>query len=312
MSLIMVTGSSGFVGSKLVDSLRRNSANVRAISREERSGTARIKSYGSDTDWTPQLEGVDCIVHLAARVHVMRETASDPLEAFREANYNATLNLASQAALSGLRRFIFVSTIKVNGEQTKEGLPFTSASPPCPQDAYAISKFEAERGLFALSEATGMEVTVVRPPLVYGPGVGGNFRLLMNWAKTGFPSIFSAVKNKRSMIFIDNLTDLLNVLIQHPDAANRIFLASDKEALSTHEILSQLIAAYGKMPRSVPIPLAAIRYAGKVLNREQAVLRLTENLQVDHREITRVLGWAPPFSIRDGLRKTVEEQHVQP
>ncbi len=301
----MVTGSSGFIGSNLVNTLRSNAMDVRAIARENRPDTESIKSYGPETDWSQQLKGVDCIVHLAARVHVMRETASDPMEAFRQANFHSTLNLARQAALSGTRRFIFVSTIKVNGERTAEGLPFTAASPPNPLDPYAISKFEAEQELFALGASTGMEVTVVRPPLVYGPGVGGNFRLLMKWAKIGFPSVFAKFKNKRSMIFVENLTDLLRVAIHHPNAANRAFVASDNETLSTHDILNQLITAYGKKPISVPLPIATIRFAGKILNREQAVLRLTENLEVDSSETTQILGWQPPISNDHGLRKTI-------
>lgn len=301
----MVTGSSGFVGSNLVETLRRNAMNVRAVSRADKPNTEHIQSYGPETDWSQYLEGVDCIIHLAARVHVMRETASNPIEAFRQANYHATLNLARQAALSGSRRFIFMSTIKVNGERTEEGQPFTSASAPNPQDPYAISKLEAERELLALSRSTGMEVTIVRPPLIYGPGVGGNFRLLMKWASTGFPSVFPKVNNKRSMIFVDNLIDLLRVAIHHPSAANRVLLASDKETLSTHEILSGLLSASGKTVRSVPLPLAAIRYAGKLLRREQAVHRLTESLELNTSEITALMGWEPPFSTVDGFRKTV-------
>lgn len=309
MSLIMVTGSSGFVGSNLVHTLRSNAMNVRAISREKRPDTEALRSYSPDTDWSQHLKGVDCIIHLAARVHVMKETAPDPLTAFAEANYHSTLNLARQAASAGLRRFIFVSTIKVNGERTEDGAPFTSASLPNPQDPYARSKFEAERELFALGKSTGMEITIVRPPLVYGPGVGGNFRLLMRWAKSGLPSVFPKVKNKRSMIFIDNLTDLLRVAIHQPNAANRLFLASDKEALSTHAILYQLITAYGKTPRSVPLPLAAIICAGKTLRREQAVLRLTESLEVEISETAYKLGWEPPFSALHGLSKTVTGDH---
>lgn len=311
MSLIMVTGSSGFVGSNLVKTLRSNAMNVRAISRKKRPDTEAINSYGAHTDWSQQLKGVDCVIHLAARVHVMQETESDPMGAFREANYHATLNLARQAASSGLRRFIFVSTIKVNGERTEEGKPFTSTSPPNPQDPYAISKFDAERELFAFGRSAGMEVTIVRPPLVYGPGVGGNFRLLMKWAKSGLPSPFPKVRNKRSMIFVDNLTDLLRVAIHHPHAANHLFLASDNETLSTHEILDQLITAYGKTPRSVPLPLNAIICAGKTLRREQTVSRLTESLEVDMSETTQKLRWVPPFRALDGLSRTVVGDHNQ-
>ncbi|MBC2775036.1 NAD-dependent epimerase/dehydratase family protein [Rhizobium sp. AQ_MP] len=307
----MVTGSTGFVGSNMVQTLRSNAMNVRAISREKRPDTEAINSYGADTDWSQQLKGVDCIIHLAARVHVMHETASDPIAAFREANYHATLNLARQAALSGLRRFIFVSTIKVNGERTDKGQPFTSASTPNPQDPYAISKYDAERDLFELGRSTGMEITVVRPPLVYGPGVGGNFRLLMQWAKSGLPSVFSTIKNKRSMIFIENLTDLLRVVIHHPNAANRLFLASDNETMSTHEILNHLITACGRTPRTLPIPLAALRLAGKIVKREQQVLRLTESLEVDISETKHLLGWEPPVRTSDGLRMAVRGQKIR-
>lgn len=300
----MVTGCSGFVGSNLVQTLRSNSMNVRAVSRENRPNVERIRSYDPETDWTPYLQGVDCIVHLAARVHVMRETVSDPMEAFRKVNCHATINLARQAASAGVRRFVFVSTIKVNGERTQEGLPFTSASPPNPQDPYAISKFEAERDLFTLGKSTGMEISVVRPPLVYGPGVGGNFKLLMKWAKIGLPSIFPKVTNRRSMIYIENLTNLLMVLVDHPSAANRIFLASDAECLSTHEILTQLTVATGNIPFSIPLPMPLTKWLGRKLKKQEALRRLTENLEIDGSETSRVLAWQPPFSVHAGLQIT--------
>lgn len=293
MGMTLVTGASGFVGSHLMEEMTRRGLPVRGVTRETAPGLTTIPSYGPTMDWSNCLEGVDTVVHLAARVHVMRETASDPLSLFREANVTATINLARQAAAAGIRRFVFVSSIKVNGERTEPGKPFTADDPPDPQDPYGISKAEAEAALIALGRETGMEITIIRPPLVYGPGVRGNFRSLMKWAARGMPSVFAAVKNKRSFVHVESLCDLLILVLNHPGASNQVFLVSDGEDLSTHELLERLALAAGRRPRSIPISVALVRGMGVLFGRQPVVARLTENLQVDITKTHQLLEWKP-------------------
>ncbi len=299
--MTLVTGASGFVGSHLMAEMARRGLAARGVTRGTVPGLMTVPSYGPDTDWRACLEGIDAVVHLAARVHVMRETAADPLALFREANVAATANLARQAAQAGVRRFVFVSSIKVNGERTEPGKPFTADDPPAPLDPYGISKAEAEGALAALGRQTGMEITIVRPPLVYGPGVRGNFRSLMKWAASGVPSVFPLVKNKRSFIHVANLCDLLITVLDHPEAANRVFLASDGEDLSTHELLTRLTLAAGRRPRSLPVPPVLLRALGALTGRKDAVARLTEDLQVDMTPTRRLLGWQPRACVDEAM-----------
>ncbi|WP_206110011.1 NAD-dependent epimerase/dehydratase family protein [Peteryoungia ipomoeae] len=293
----LITGASGFIGSHLIEEMLRRGLPVRGVTRQAVPGLLTVPSYGAEVDWSACLEGIDTVVHLAARVHVMRETASDPLALFRASNVVATLNLAKQAAAAGVRRFVFVSSIKVNGERTEPGRAFTADDPPNPQDPYGISKAEAETALMELGRQTGMEITIIRPPLVYGPGVRGNFRSMMKWAASGMPSIFAAVKNKRSFVHVENLCDLLLVVLDHPMAANRAFLVSDGEDLSTHELLQKLTIDAGRNPRSVGFPPRLLHAIGALSQRQKAVARLTENLQVDISETCEVLQWRPSPSV---------------
>lgn len=301
MGITLITGASGFVGSHLMAEMARRGLPARNISRQTLPGLVTVPSYGPEMDWREYLIGVDTVVHLAARVHVMRETTTDPLAVFREANVTATTNLARQAAKAGVRRFVFVSSIKAIGERTEPGKPFTAIDPLDPKDPYGISKAEAEAALIALGRQTGLEIAIVRPPLVYGAGVGGNFRSLMKWAALGIPSIFSAVRNKRSFIHVGNLCDLLITMLDHPNAANQVFLASDGHDLSTHKLLSQLTLAAGHRPRSIPVPPAFLRGIGVLTRHQEAVARLTENLQVDAAPTCHLLGWRPPFSIAEAM-----------
>jgi UDP-glucose 4-epimerase len=294
MALTLVTGASGFVGSHLMEEMSLRGLPARGVTRKAKSGLMTIPSYGPETNWHKGLEGVDTVVHLAARVHVMRETSPDPLLLFREANVTSTINLARQAAAADVHRFVFVSSVKVNGERTEPGRPFNADDAPNPQDPYGISKAEAEAALIALGRETGMEITIIRPPLVYGPGVGGNFRSLMKWAASGMPSIFAAVENKRSFLHVENLCDLLIRVLDHPKAANQVFLVSDGRDLSTHELLCELITATGRHPRSVSFPPAALRLLGKLTQREATITRLTDNLQVDISKTRQLLEWQPP------------------
>ncbi|MDH4414476.1 MAG: NAD-dependent epimerase/dehydratase family protein [Rhizobium sp.] len=302
MGVTLITGASGFIGSHLVADMRRRGLPIRPVSRREAPGITKIGSYTAETDWQPHLQDVDHIVHLAARVHVMRETDADPLTAFRRANVDATLNLARQAASAGVKRFIFMSTIKVNGEETKPGKPFTNSDPPNPQDPYAISKAEAETGLAEIGQQSGMEFTIIRPPLVYGPGVGGNFATLLRWAKLGLPSIFPRVENKRSLIYVGNLTDFAIKALNHPGAANRHFLVSDGTPLSTHQLVFKLLVACGNKPRSVPVPLTAFKWAGSIAGKEQMIERLLNSLEIDDRETRDTLSWNEPFGLEVSLR----------
>jgi len=302
MGMTLVTGASGFVGSHFMAEMERRGLPARGISRRTLPGLVTVPSYGPEMDWREYLAGIDTVVHLAARVHVMRETATDPLAMFREANVVATINLARQAVEAGVRRFVFVSSIKVNGERTDPGKPFTSDDPPAPQDPYGASKAEAEAELTVLGRQSGLEITIIRPSLVYGPGVRGNFRSLMKWAASGVPSVFPAVDNKRSFVHVANLCDLLITVLDHPGAANRVFLASDGQDLSTHELLSHLTAAAGRRPRSINVPIAVLRGLGMLTGHRDAVARLTENLQVDLTPTRRLLDWHPPVSVDDTVK----------
>jgi nucleoside-diphosphate-sugar epimerase len=304
MGTTLVTGASGFVGSHLMKEMERRGLTAKGVTRQARAGLVTIPSYGADMDWRDHLAGVDAVLHLAARVHVMRETAEDPLASFRKANVDATVNLAQQAAEAGARRFVFVSSIKVNGERTEPGKPFTAGDPPDPQDPYALSKAEAEAALMALGRQSGMEIVVIRPPLVYGPGVAGNFRSLMKWAASGAPSIFPAVRNKRSLIYVRNLCDLLITVLDHPNAANEVFLASDGHDCSTHELLSALAAAFGKKPGSIPVPLPILHAVGRITGRNQAMERLLGSLEVDTSKTCDTLSWTPPVTCMAGLSAT--------
>jgi len=305
MEMTLVTGASGFVGSHLVQEMTERSLAVRGVSRKTKPGLVTIPTYGPEAEWTEQLGGVQTIVHLAARVHVMRETAHDPLVEFRTANVESTLNLARQAAQAGIKRFVFLSTIKVNGEQTEPGKPFTADDPPNPQDPYAISKAEAEAALLELGRESGMEIVIIRPPLIYGPGVRGNFRKLMEWASKGLPSIFADVKNKRSLVYVGNLCDLIITTLSHPEAANGIFLVSDQQAFSTHELLLNLAAASGRHPLSIRVPSSLLKaLAALPLRGSPALTRLINNLEVDATETERQLSWRCVNDALTSLRST--------
>ncbi|MDP9791392.1 UDP-glucose 4-epimerase [Agrobacterium tumefaciens] len=266
---------------------------VRDVSRTSTNAIVKIPSYGADTDWSDSLRGITTVVHLAARVHVMRETSIDPLTLFRESNVAATLNLARQAAKSGVRRFIFISTIKVNGEYTELGKPFTALDKANPQDPYSVSKAEAEKNLLELGCETGMEIVIIRPPLVYGPDVRGNFKLLMKWVSSGIPSIFSRVHNKRSLIYVGNLSELIIRVVEHKNIAGKILLVSDGYDISTHELLTSLARSAGRTPRSLAVPLNIIKFSGIILRRSEIIERLTNSLQVDLTATLQAVPWLP-------------------
>jgi UDP-glucose 4-epimerase len=276
------------------------------VSRRQAGGFHAIGDISAATDWTAGLRGIGTVVHLAARVHVMNDPAADPLAAFRAANVDATLNLARQAAASGARRFVFLSSIKANGESTAPGKPFTASDVPHPEDPYGRSKLEAEEALLRLGRDTGMEIVVIRPPLVYGPGVGANFASMMKWTEGGIPLPFGAVSNKRSLVFVGNLVDFILLCVEHPDAAGHVFLVSDGEDLSIAELLRRLSRAMGRKARLLPVPVGLLRTGAAILGRRAAAQRLLGSLQVDIRETEELTGWRPPFSVDEGLTQTAE------
>ncbi len=266
--------------------------------------TVAVGDIHEATEWSAALNGCSTVVHLAARVHVMNERSSDPLREFRRTNVDGTLHLARQAARSGVRRFVFVSSIKVNGEATSAGHPFTAADAPAAGDAYGISKMEAEQGLPTIARDTGMEVVIVRPPLVYGPGVKANFASLMRAVQRGIPLPLGSVSNnRRSLVALDNLVDLLITCIHHPAAAGQTFLVSDGEDLSTTALIRRIGQAIGTPARLLPVPPALLELGAAVVGKRDMAQRLLGNLQVDITHTRTTLGWAPPISVDEGLRR---------
>lgn len=304
---VVVTGANGFVGGAVCAALRQTGALVRPICRS-RSGDdpdqIPVGLIGPDTDWSTLLSDVDSIVHCAARVHQMIDKSLDPLQAFREVNTFGTLNLAHQAARSGIRRFVFVSSIKVSGDATVAGRPFHADGVAIPDGHYGQSKMEAEIGLRKIAAATGMECVIVRPPLVYGPGVRANFAQMMRWIAKGVPLPLGAVTgNRRSLVGRDNLVDLLLRCLAHPGAANQTFLASDNEDLSTTSLLRRLGVAIGRPARLVSVPANLLALGLKLAGKQGIASRLLGNLQVDISKTKDLLDWHPPISVDEGLRR---------
>ena len=307
--MIAVTGASGFVGRALCQALADQGVPFRALVRspDARLPQARvIGDISADTDWAAALQGVSCIVHCAARVHVMQDTEADPLAAFRQVNVEGTRHLARSAARASVQRLVFLSSLKVLGEQTAPGQRFNNLTPPAPEDAYGRSKWEAEQALWAVSERTGLEVVVVRPPLVHGPGVKANFLRLMQAVARGLPLPFGQVNNQRSLLALGNLTDLLQLCTRHPDAPGQTFLASDDQDVSTPDLVRELAAAMGRPPRLLPVPVSWLRWAGRLTGRVHQIERLIGSLQVDIGHTREVLDWSPRLTLQQGLRLTVQ------
>ncbi|SDK74405.1 Nucleoside-diphosphate-sugar epimerase [Franzmannia pantelleriensis] len=307
---VLVTGASGFIGSALIGRLATTSAWEPRLALRRKLATASdyagfaVGNLSPDNDWSEALQGCDAVVHCAARVHVMDDPEADPLAAFRQANVQGTLNLARQAAASGVSRFAFISSIKVNGEQTPTDRAFQEDDTPAPSDPYGISKHEAEQGLLQLAKETGMEVVIIRPPLVYGPGVKANFATMMKWLEKGVPLPLGAIHNLRSLVARDNLVDLIMTCLDHPAAANQVFLAGDGEDLSTTELLRRLGRALGKHARLLPVPAGVLEGGAALLGKRAVAQRLCGNLQVDISKARELLGWNPPVSVDDALQET--------
>ena len=309
---VLVTGGQGLVGKALAARALTEGFKVRVSTRQKPTTTDRSLEYAqttdlsSTTDWSPALEAIDTVVHCAARVHVMRDTVADPLTAFRAVNVQGTLNLARQAAAAGVKRFVFISSVKVNGESTEPGRAFNEADTSNPQDAYGLSKHEAEQGLRQLAADTGIEVVIIRPPLVYGPGVKANFAALMRAVQRGWPLPLGAVHNQRSLVALSNLVDFIVTCISHPQASNQTFLVSDGQDLSTTELVRGMARAAGVPARLLPVPVWALQAGATLLGEGDAVQRLCGNLQVDISKARSLLGWVPPVSLEEGLRQAVK------
>jgi nucleoside-diphosphate-sugar epimerase len=304
MPKILVTGASGFVGKLLTMRLLKQDYAVCAAVRSS-TGIAKSVVVGDidgNTNWEEALKNVDAVVHLAARVHVMAEHSANPLDEFRKVNVEGTQHLAECAARAGVKRLVYVSSVKVNGEETISC--FTELNEPNPQDAYGVSKLEAEQGLQKISAVTGLEVVIVRSPLVYGAGVKGNFAKMIQILLKGIPLPFASIKNLRSFIYIENLVDALILCATHPDAAGKTYLVSDGQDISTPDLLQKLSVAMGRSVWLLPFPPALISIAGKMLGKSNQVDRLIGSLQVDSSKIRRELGWQAPFSLDEGLGVT--------
>ncbi len=320
--MILVTGASGFVGRTLVSRMVADNLKVRACVRNDniplsqKVNVVRGHNLSSHTDWRDALENVDVIIHLAARVHVMQEHARNPLAEFRKVNVDGTVNLALQAAKAGVKRFVYVSSVKVNGESTdttlnlslkqEEGRAFTEVDAPNPQDAYGVSKWEAEQALHKIAAETGLEVVIVRPPLVYGAGVKGNFAQMIKVLVKGLPLPLASVQNLRSLIYVENLVDALILCATHPAAAGQTYLVSDGEDISTSGLLCQLGDALKRPVRLFFCPSVILKLSGRLIGKSDQIERLLGSLQIDSSKIRHELGWNPPFSLQNGLIATVQ------
>lgn len=311
MPSILVTGANGFVGSMLCAELikrggRSAHAAVRAAVVSDIDGCKMIKisDIDSNTDWSDALRGITTVIHLAARVHVMRDDAGDPVEEFRRVNVAGTERLARSAVASGVKRLVYVSSIKVNGEATQGGNKFTEADVPLPQDPYGVSKMEAENSLSRIAQETGLEVVIVRTPLVYGAGVKGNFAQMLKVLAKGIPLPLASISNLRSLIYVENLVDALIVCATHPAAAGQIYLVSDGEDVSTPDLLRQLGAAMGHPARLFFCSPSLLKLAGHLIGKSDQIERLLGSLRVDSGKIRRELGWCPPYTLREGLQNT--------
>lgn len=308
--MMLITGANGFVGSALVSKSIAQGRKVRAAVRhhgttvDAAAEVCVLGELGPDTKWQVALAGVDTVVHTAARVHVMTDQSADPLAEFRRVNVAGTLNLARQAAPAGVKRLVFVSSVKVNGEATLPGQPFRADDSHVPNDPYGLSKYEAEVGLRAVAAETGLEVVIVRPPLVYGPGVKANFAAMVRWLNRGVPLPLGAVvHNRRSLVALDNLVDLLLVCATHPAAANQTFLASDGDDVSTADLLRRIGLALGKPARLIPVPVSWLKLGAAFLGKADVAQRLLGSLQVDIAKNQQLLDWTPPVSVDAALKQ---------
>lgn len=309
MTKVLITGATGFVGGEVARRLNIDGVSVIAPVRNPSScgllpmEMPVIGNLDGETKWNTALRNVDIVVHCAARAHVTKDEFPDPLAEYRLVNVEGTLNLARQAVKAGIKRFVYISSIKVNGERTLKNSPFSADDACAPEDPYGISKMEAEKGLQDLSIETGLEVVIIRPPLVYGAGVKGNFARMAELVSKEVPLPLGSVDNRRTLVAIDNLVDLIITCIWHPKASNQVFMAGDGEDLSTTELLHRLSKAMGKRSRLLPIPPKLLMLGATLLGRRSIAQRLLGSLQVDISKARELLGWNPPVTVDEGLKR---------
>lgn len=307
---ILLTGATGFLGNALQQRLLIDGyydltiAARRALVTKNMFRAVNVESLTVETGWAEALQNVDLVVHAAARAHAIKDKLTNPLAEYRKVNVDGTLNLARQAADAGVKRFVFISSIGVNGNTNTK--PFTINDEPNPAEMYAQSKWEAEQGLWKIHQQTGMELVIIRPPLVYGPNAPGNFGSLVRWIEKGVPLPFGAIHNQRSLVALDNLVDLIVTCIDHPAAANQVFLAGDGEDLSTTELLRGVAKAMGKPSRLIPVPAGILQFGANMLGKKAMAQRLLGSLQVDISKAQQLLGWTPPLTVEQGLKRCFE------
>ena len=310
---VLVTGASGLVGRALLAHMQTLPQFIlRAAVRRPTSDrfgsdieTVLVADLSAETDWSAALAGMDAVVHLAARVHVVQEQAKDPLLAFRQVNVAGSVRLAQMAAQAGVKRLVYMSSAKVNGEATTVGRTFNECSPSLPESAYGISKLETEQALLQVAQTTDLELTILRPPLVYGPGAQANFAALASAVARGIPLPLGATENQRSLVSVDNLVDLVTTSLTHPAAAHQTFMASDGEDLSTTQLVQRIAQAMGRPARLLPVPTWILMAGASMLGRQGTAQRLCGNLQVDIAKARSMLGWTPPVRVDEGLRRAV-------
>ena len=308
---VLVTGSTGFVGKALIPAiLFRGHHPVEAVRRTKEKPNDRVSTFvvgniDGTTGWSKAVQSAEAVIHLAARVHVMSESDGDPLAEYRRVNTEGTLNLARQAAEVGVRRFISLSTIGVNGNSTLHGKVFAPTDTPSPHDPYSMSKHEAEIGLHSIAKSTGMELVIIRPPLVYGANAPGNFGKLTRLVAKSLPLPLGSINNRRSLVGIDNLVDFIITCLEQPTAANETFMVSDGEDLSTPDLIRRMARTMNRPARLLPVPVWALQAGAWLLGKGDAVQRLCGNLQVDISKSRTLLGWNPPISVDEGLRRAV-------
>jgi len=307
---VLLTGATGFIGKSVLKQLCNDHSVAVAVRSSKIGFRCPVYNVGEIdgwNDWSFALHGQEVAIHLAGRAHIQKDEVADPITEYRRTNVDGTLNLARQAADAGIKRFIFISSIKVNGERNSLDAPFLAQDIPAPEDAYGQSKWEAEMGLLNIGSATGMEIVIIRPPLVYGFGVKGNFASLIKIVQKGLPLPLGLINNKRSLVALDNLVDLIVTCITHPAAANQVFLAGDDDDLSTTKLLRGVAKAAGVPSRLIPVPASVLMFVASLLGKKTLAQKLLGSLQVDISKTRDLLGWTPPLSVEEGLRRCFVE-----